>query len=267
LEKSAYVLGDVHGQYEKVVRLLIGTRLLNQDLTWNAGRSQVWFIGDFFDRGPGGVDIINLIIDLQQQAHRAGGEVGALLGNHEVLMLAAKLFGEHPTRGPGGTFASDWLINGGVVANLDELTQDHIDWLKNLPAMARVNQYLLMHADALFYLRYGHSVEEVNQSIRALLHSSDLQEWERLLENFSERDAFVSNPKSAADLLKMFGGRQIVHGHTPISLITGKTPDQVDRPMTYAGGMCLNIDGGMYGGGHGFIYRLPSIPAKSRTNS
>jgi hypothetical protein len=42
----------------------------------------------------------------------------------------------------------------------------------------------------MFFTRYGHSIEEVNQSIRALLHSDDTKEWERLLENFSERDTF-----------------------------------------------------------------------------
>jgi hypothetical protein len=263
LNQPAYVLGDVHGQYEKVVRLLTGTRLINPDLSWNAGRAKLWFIGDFFDRGPGGLDMVNLIMGIQGQAAEAGGEVGALLGNHEVLVMAAKLFGEYPTRGPGGTFASDWLINGGVVTNLNEMTETHMDWLKNLPAMALVNKHLLIHADALFYLRYGHSITEVNQSIRALLHSKDTREWERLLENFSERDTFISNPKIAGEMLKMFGGRQIVHGHTPISLITGQSPDKVDRPVAYAGGMCLNIDGGMYGGGHGFVYHLPPLKAKS----
>jgi hypothetical protein len=262
LNQSAYVIGDIHGQHEKLVRLLISTRLLNQDLTWNAGRSILWFIGDFFDRGPGGLETVNLIMRMQQQAAQAGGEVGALLGNHEVLLLAAKLFGQHPTRGPGGTFASDWMINGGVITNLTDLTQAHVDWLKNLPAMTMVQKRLLMHADALFYLRYGHSIEEVNQSIRLLLHSSDTREWERLLENFSERDTFLSNPKLAGEVLKMFGGRQIVHGHTPISLITGEQPDKVDRPITYAGGMCMNIDGGMYGGGHGFVYHLPPLNPK-----
>jgi hypothetical protein len=27
--------------------------------------------------------------------------------------------------------------------------------------------------------------------------------------------------------------------------------------------MCLNIDGGMYGGGHGFVYRLPALNPKA----
>jgi hypothetical protein len=262
LKQAAHVMGDVHGQFDKVVRLLTGTKLLSPDLRWNAGRSKLWFIGDFFDRGPGGLECVNLIMELQQQAAAVGGEVGALLGNHEVLLLAAKRFGNQPTRGPGGTFASDWLINGGFVNNLSELNQSHVDWLSNLPAMALVNHRLLIHADAIFYTRYGHSIEEVNLSVRALLHSDDTKEWERFLENFSERDTFLSDPKLAAEMLLLYGGRQIVHGHTPISLITGEPPDKVKQPVIYAGGMCLNIDGGMYGGGPGFVYRLPSLSAK-----
>jgi hypothetical protein len=264
LRQPAYVFGDIHGQYEKVVRLLTGTRLLNADLTWNAGNAKLWFIGDFFDRGPGGVAMVDLIMALQPQASAAGGEVGAIIGNHEILLLAARRFGERPTRGPGGTFASDWLENGGVITNLTELTQEHVQWLENLPAMALVNHRLLIHADAVFYTRYGHSIEEVNFTIRALLRSDDAREWERLLENFSERDTFLAEPKLAVEMLTMYGGHQIIHGHTPISLITGEPPDKVTRPVTYAGGMCLNIDGGMYGGGNGFVYRLTALRAKSR---
>ncbi|HSV86044.1 MAG TPA: metallophosphoesterase [Levilinea sp.] len=264
MRQPAYVLGDVHGQYDKVVRLLTGTRLLNADLTWNAANARLWFIGDFFDRGPGGLDIVNLVMALQPQAAVAGGEVGALIGNHEILLLAARRFGERPTRRPGGTFTSDWLANGGVAANLAALTSEHIEWLSNLPAMALVQRRLLIHADANFYNRYGHSIEEVNHSLRALLHSNDAREWERLLDHFSERDTFFHDPKLAVEMLTMFGGRQIIHGHTPISLITGETPHQVVYPVSYAGGLCLNVDGGMYGGGWGFVYRLPALRAKNR---
>jgi len=265
LRQPAYVLGDVHGQYDKLTRLLTGTRLLNADLTWNAGNAKLWFIGDFFDRGPGGLDTVDLIMRLQQQASAAGGEIGALVGNHEILLLAARRFGEHPTRGPGGNFISDWLANGGVRANLSKITDEQVEWLSNLPAMALVQQRLLIHADGVFYTRYGHSIEEVNNTIRALLHSNDAREWERLLDNFSERDAFISEPKLAVEMLSLYGGRQIIHGHTPISLITGEPPDKVTRPVTYAGGMCLNIDGGMYGGGRGFVYRLPVLRKKNET--
>lgn len=264
MRQPAYVLGDVHGQYDKVVRLLTGARLLNADLTWNAGNARLWFIGDFFDRGTGGLDTVNLVMALQAQAAMAGGEVGALIGNHEILLLAARRFGDRPTRQPGGTFISDWLANGGVAADLESLSAAHIAWLSNLPAMALVQRCLLIHADANFYTRYGHSIAEVNHSLRALLHSSDAEEWERLLDHFGERDAFFLNPKLAVDMLSMYGGRQIVHGHTPISLITGESPDRVTCPVTYAGGLCLNVDGGMYGGGRGFVYRLPVRQAKNR---
>jgi hypothetical protein len=226
-------------------------------LKWNAGQSHLWFIGDFFDRGPGGLEMVDLVMHLQSQAEDAGGRVGALIGNHEILLLAANRFGERSTRA-GGTFKADWLANGGVVTDLSNLLPEHIRWLSNLPAMAMVKHRLLIHADALFYTRYGHSIEEVNGSIRALLHSNDAREWERLLDHFSDRGAFVTDPKQAARMLEMYGGRQIIHGHTPISLVTGEPPDKVTRPVTYAGGMCMNIDGGMYGGGRGFIYRLPA---------
>ena len=56
-------------------------------------------------------------------------------------------------------------------------------------------------------------------------------------------------------VLGYYGGRQIIHGHTPIQyLIEGIVPKMA---YVYMGGQCVDVDGGMYLGGPGFIYRLP----------
>ncbi|HEX9439253.1 MAG TPA: serine/threonine protein phosphatase, partial [Roseiflexaceae bacterium] len=56
-----------------------------------------------------------------------------------------------------------------------------------------------------------------------------------------------------------FGGRQIVHGHTPISSMRRCLPEEVVEPLVYAGGLCVNVDGGMYLGGPGFVYQVPVL--------
>ncbi len=258
--RSVYVIGDIHGQYEKLVRLLSNTGLMDGGFSWSGGRAEVWCIGDFFDRGPEGIETVELLMMLQQQASAIGGRVGALLGNHELLILAAHRFGQQASTGIGGTFISDWLRNGGVVQDLARLTAGHITWLASLPAMARVAGRLLVHADATFYREYGQSVEEVNRTFARLLRSPDAAAWDHLMAQFSERESFFIEASEAEAFLKTYGGRQIVHGHTPIPSLNGKRSEEVNSPLVYANGLCVDVDGGMYAGGQGFVYRLPELP-------
>jgi len=253
-----YIVGDIHGQYDRLVELLRGASLVDEAMEWAGGDARVWFMGDFFDRGPCGIETVDMVMRLQAEAADAGGQVEALIGNHEPLILSALRFGE-TRNGWGSTFLWDWRRNGGNDAELERLTSRHVEWLASLPAMARAGDMLLIHADATFYTSYGRSIDEVNRAFRALLHSDDADAWDRMLGQFSERRAFVdADPDGrsrAAQLLADFGGELIVHGHTPISFVRHCLPEEVVEPLVYAGGLCVNVDGGMYLGGPGFIYR------------
>jgi hypothetical protein len=256
------VIGDIHGQFDKLVILLRNATLIDEDLLWCGSTATVWFLGDFFDRGPDGIAVVNLIMSLQQQALAVGGNIHSLLGNHEVALLAARRFGKQPAGGPGGTFGtfySVWKYNGGHESDLEQLTPDHITWITNLPAMAHCGDRLLVHADSSFYINYGHSVEEVNQSFRQVLGGNDASEWDLLLDEFNRREfdeSRLNGKETAQQFLQIFGGRQIVHGHTPIHLMSKQAPEEVNGPWIYAGGVCINVDGGMYLGGSGFVYEL-----------
>jgi hypothetical protein len=218
-------------------------------------------MGDLVDRGPDGIATIELAMRLQRQAAAAGGRVGVLFGNHDGLLVGTARFDDLPLAYPGWTFRSAWLHNGGEIADLERLTPEHVRWLTSLPAMTRIGDILLVHADALFYLDYGKSIDEVNRTFAALLHSDDADRWDRLMGEFSEHRAFVdgaAGAERAAAILHQFGGRQIVHGHSPISTITRQPPETVREALVYADGLCVDVDGGMYRGGPGFVYRLPS---------
>jgi hypothetical protein len=133
--------------------------------------------------------------------------------------------------------------------------------MAHLPAMALVDDYLFMHADAPFYIKCGHTVDVVNTAFNKLLSRSDALAWEEMLEDFARRGAFVhanNGEEFARRFLSIFGGRQLVHGHTPISSMLRRPPRKVDSPWIYAGGQCINVDGGMSLGGSGFVYQLPT---------
>jgi hypothetical protein len=258
-----YIIGDIHGHLDRAVALLETAGLISDNRSWSGGRETLWFIGDYFDAGPDGAGTVELIMRLQEGAAAAGGRVGALLGNHEALILALLTFGDQRIGLSRLSPRAKWRDADGQESDLQRLTPDHITWLRQLPAMALEDGYLLAHADSLFYQNYGLTVAAVNEVIRWILEGDDSDAWEELLD-FGERYAFWGGKaasKRAATFLATFGGRQFIHGHTPISKVTGQEPQLVSEPLRYANGLCLNIDHGLYLGGRGFITKLEAIQA------
>jgi hypothetical protein len=261
LTTPTYVIGDIHGQYQKVIRILRDANLISRDLHWTGGNSALWLIGDLVDRGPEGHKVLALAMRLQHEAAADGGSANTLLGNHDILLLSAFHFGDWPRKRASESFASIWQRNGGNLEDLALLDDAQVAWLSDLPAMARVGPYLLTHGDTMLYTRYGASVTQLNDNLRELLHTMDPFAWYRILSEFSEHRVFTgaTGPQRAREFLRHFGGERIVHGHTPISRITGGDATQVTSPLIYADGLCIDVDGGMYLGGPGFVYRLPEI--------
>jgi len=264
-----YVLGDVHGQYDKMVAALRAAGLIDGDNHWRGGGGTLWFMGDYFDRGPDGIAVVDLIRALQGEATAAGGRVGALLGNHDVLILAARRYGHLPSGGPGGSFLSSWRANGGEAGDLARLSDDHVEWLTNLPALAISGGRLLAHADATFYQVYGRTIGAVNRGIRAILHDDNAADWDLLLDYFSQRRAFQDEergPARVARFLSLYGGRRFVHGHTPIGKLNGRRPEAVTAAHVYAGGLAVDVDAGLYLGGPGFVTILSDNGAGGRSH-
>jgi hypothetical protein len=265
MRPPVYVMGDPHGYYGHVVQLLGDEGLINPQLRWAGDNATLVFMGDFFDRGPDGISLIDLVMRLELEAREAGGEVLSLLGNHDVNILGARFYGQKHFvfENWSGDFYSDWLQFGGRLTDLERLTQRHIDWLSVLPAMLLVDNRRFIHADALFYYDYGKSAPDVNKAIRAVMRRRNPREWDKLLAGFSVRDAFADgNPdgrENALAFLAQYGGYGIVHGHTPVSHFTGQWPESVREAFVYAGGLCVSVDGGIYKGGPGFLYRLPPL--------
>lgn len=258
-----FIVGDIHGYLDKLIRLLRFAGLGNAQAQWTGGNAELWFMGDFTDRGPDGIGVIDFVMRMQQDAAAKGGHVGALLGNHDVGILSAHLFRNLRTDGPRSTFYSDWVQNGGLDSDLTRLEPRHVEWIQNLPAMVLVGNRLLVHADALFYLNYGETVEEVNAGMARALQSGAAEAYNQLLAFAGER--LVFSPKRpdgvarARQFLAQFGGRQIIHGHTPIPTLNGEPIERVTRAFVYADGLAVDVDGGIYKGGTGFVYEPPPL--------
>lgn len=256
---SVFIIGDLHGHFNDYRRLLRDAALIDDDDHWIGGEHQLWQIGDFFDRGIYGIDCVALTMKLQREARQVGGEVNAILGNHEMMILCAHKFGAEFTSG-GMPIIEQWRLWGGVDADLQRMEEHHAAWLEALPVMVKLDDTLLIHADAMFYVEHGRTVEAVNASFRSLLASTDLQRWENTLRAFAEHGAFsalgITGQQRAEQLLKFYGARRLVHGHTPIPIAKREHAHRVTEAWTYAGGRCINVDGGIYLGSPGFVYEL-----------
>ena len=67
-----YVVGDIHGCLQPLIRLLQREGFIGEGLEWIGGSNQLWFLGDYTDRGPDGVGVIELLMRLELEATAAG---------------------------------------------------------------------------------------------------------------------------------------------------------------------------------------------------
>ena len=80
-------VGDLHGSYDKAVRLFQGAGLIDDNLHWIGGDQHLVTAGDLLDRGTGDRQLMDLMMRLQKESQKAGGRVHVLLGNHEAMNL------------------------------------------------------------------------------------------------------------------------------------------------------------------------------------
>jgi len=246
---NTFAIGDIHGHYDRCLDLLHEAGLVNADHHWSGADATLVFIGDYVDRGPDGIAVLDLVTRLQTEAKRAEGQVIALLGNHDLILALAYRFG----RGP---FHDWWRSAGGIPSDLARMTGSHLHWLLNRPIMLRLGDQLYVHADAEIYYDYGYTVAAVNQTIDQIIRGNNVSKLSTLVDQFGEHRSFYYDNSRAGRLLATYGGSQIIHGHTPIRGMAGDSHEVTTRPYVYADGLCVNLDGGIYAGGEGFVYRV-----------
>ncbi|ACO46609.1 metallophosphoesterase [Deinococcus deserti] len=257
-----WVVGDIHGALDKLRFMLRSAGLIDAQGAWSGRDAHLVFLGDYLDRGPDGAGVVHLVQALEAQAPQDGGQVTALLGNHEVMFLAAMRFQAQDPRDCLG-FYEYWAQNGGLERDAAGLDGDDLAWLSARPVLGRAGPWLLMHADSRMYLRLGGAVESVNARVTSLLSELNADAWGEFLNSFTERHAFVlaGGEEVAARTLRTFGALRLVHGHTPVYVLRDEHLHGPARgagmPLLYAGNQALAMDSGMaYYEEAGFIARL-----------
>jgi hypothetical protein len=80
-------IADIHGAYTELTTILQRTSLIDANRQWIGGAATLVQVGDVMDRGTQMRACLDLLMDLERQAEKAGGKLIPLDGNHEVMNL------------------------------------------------------------------------------------------------------------------------------------------------------------------------------------
>ena len=187
-----YAIGDVHGEIEKLDRLL---EYIRENARRSGAAHKIVFLGDLIDRC---FDSRAVVERAKTAAER--GEAICIRGNHEELMLHAldkqESIGVYFWAENGGdeTIASYKRANGDSDDWRDAIDKSHITWLRTLPAIWRDE------ARKLVFVHGGIDPTTFPNC------SDELRMWTRSDKFFS-----VSRWPARPEL----EGICVVHGHTP----------------------------------------------------
>jgi len=89
-------IGDIHADPEAAKATLKMAKLIDDTGRWTGGDAVLIQTGDVTDKGPSSRQVITLLTRLRAEAREAGGDVIAVLGNHEVMNLVGDWRGVRP---------------------------------------------------------------------------------------------------------------------------------------------------------------------------
>ncbi|MBI9034699.1 MAG: metallophosphoesterase [Bacteroidales bacterium] len=133
-------LGDVHGQYKSLRKLLIRNQVIDSVDNWLFGDGHLVFLGDVFDRGEKVTETLWFIHELEIKAHKAGGDIHLLIGNHEVMALT----GDHRYLHPKYIYFSKYFYTYYNIFYGENTEMGR--WLRSQNAIITINGILFLHA-------------------------------------------------------------------------------------------------------------------------
>lgn len=228
MPQKVFVMGDIHGQYQRLIEMLTVGGVIDKKTDWNYGDGHLVFLGDILDRGDGVMEAYWLIYKLEQQAEKEGGKVHLLLGNHEAMIIKNDI-----------RYISNKYY--GLTSNLDIQYNELFSkktvigkWLRSKNVIETIGNTMFIHAGISPELANREmSIEEINSAFRHFLNCDDRKEY-------SELDRFIisnygpvwyrgylrgSGPYEAIDqsdlesILRKNNVDQVVVGHTEVDLI------------------------------------------------
>lgn len=151
---TTYVVGDIHGCWQTLQRLL-------DRIGWKPLQDELWLVGDLVNRGPQSLEVL-------RWAARQQGIV-ATLGNHDLHLLAR-------AAGLAEARREDSLDEVLAAADRDVL----LDWLRRQPFVCRRGKLMMVHAGLFPAWDEYEVVDLANQSSERLTGRDGRSFLERL---------------------------------------------------------------------------------------
>ena len=236
---SLFVVGDTHGELERLRQLLRNAGVTDGADRWSAGRAHLVFLGDLMDRGADVNALLWFVHRLEHEAQRAGGRVHVVLGNHELMVFTSDERYVHPKE------LALAQLHAKSYGRLFDIRSSILGrWLASKPGMLQVGDMLMVHGGVSSdWLPY--TVGTFNDTLRAFMGEDLFHNWadptfpvtvdsaalERRNDFFwSERSVFwyrgyVQSDTLRAELdsvLSRYGVRTMVVAHTPQPTMTAR---------------------------------------------
>jgi hypothetical protein len=241
-----YAASDLHGRYDEALALFRGNGLVRTSaggaIEWTGKNATLVVVGDVINKGPGSVELIDLLRALQTSAEKSGGKVIVTMGNHEALFLSDPLSerslrdGTGGKNGLGGSLLKRGIDPSQVAAGVDP--EGRGAWLRALPFAARVGDAFFLHSGST----NGRGAQQITSSIQNALehggfgHRVLVGESPRSLLGAEHWEGTVAAAKQNAERL---GVKRIVMGHVPKAL------DALGEIAATADGTLVKLDTGL----------------------
>ena len=278
--KDIVAMGDLHGDFDALIKALQKARLINDRLKWIGGDTHLVQVGDVFDRGGRGVShqttndieevqILDFLYKLNKQASRQGGKVISLIGNHELMNIIGDFryasrehidamggqYNRKELLKPGGKIAKklacnslgivkigDWLfVHGGLLP-------EHITQSKSFNSNSKKNVEIIYEINHLVreILLGNISTSDISSYEENILFNSNGLFWTRKYSDRSDNQDRCGLILETLNLLEMnteTGG--IVVGHTvqpEINSVCNNNIWRIDTGMSNAFGKRTDFD-------------------------
>lgn len=168
---SLYVMGDVHGEFDRLLRVLRAAGLVDAEERWAGGTAHLVLLGDLFDRGPDVTRTLWFLYRLEAEARDAGGAVHVVLGNHEIMVLTQDLRYVSPKE------RSLAELRNTSYTRLFDLRRSVLGaWLASRPALLRIGPVLLAHG-GLSPRFADYSVRALDDTLAAFMDGDVFRHW------------------------------------------------------------------------------------------
>lgn len=179
-----WIIPDIHGCVKTV-------KVLLENILKVTKNDQLYFLGDYIDRGPDGKGVIDYMMHLQKEQF----DVHFLKGNHEDMCVKSYeadqkkkfLGGKHLEQKEWEAVGAKATLNSFGVKHPREIPKLYIDWMNQCLPYIELENYILVHAGMNF------KIDNPFEDERSMM-------WTR---------------KFKVDFNKSHG-KKIIHGHIPV---------------------------------------------------